>query len=102
MGGWVRIPLFIIAFLFVFLWNGGTAMFQRKKSKKSRYGLNEMVDQDDDDSSSISPNNKSKYFNKPAYNLSASKYSNSRTKEKTVNELRDVTSELERLQKMYI
>lgn len=91
--------MFIIAFLVIFFWNGGTAMFQRRKLKQSRYGLKEMADPDDDDSSSFSPN-KSKYFNKPAYSLGATKYSNSRTKEKTVNELRDVTSELERLQKM--
>jgi hypothetical protein len=104
MGGWVRIPLFLGGFFVLFLFNGGTSMF-KKKPKKSRYGLGGVSGGDEGDEGDRGGAS----FSKPAYSLSAGKYgqhsvnsaSSSRApKDKTMDDLRDVGNELERLHKL--
>ena len=94
MGGWVRIPLFFGAAFIFFIWNGGSSLFRKRKGKGNIYGIT----QDEDD---ITSPNKESYFGKSAYNLSsANKYGKRLSKENTLDDLKDVGAELERLHKL--
>ena len=75
-------------------------MFSKKKAKKNRFGASEDGGDETACGGSASHSGKAGYLQKPAYSLGTSKLSNNKMKSQTMEELRDVSGELERLQRM--